>query len=91
MCVSPQGLVQEISDLRLRVSEMDSEKLQYEKKLKSTKVSFLHCKHTWFPLTNLHQMMFLSKLVLEKIRYLGKKLPHILSFVPEAQDLNITE
>jgi hypothetical protein len=32
--------MQEISDLRLKVSEMDSERLQYEKKLKSTKVSF---------------------------------------------------
>ncbi|XP_073939178.1 liprin-beta-1-like isoform X2 [Castor canadensis] len=32
-----QGLMQEISDLRLKVSEMDSERLQYEKKLKSTK------------------------------------------------------
>lgn len=33
--------MQEISDLRLRVTEMDNEKLQYEKKLKSTKVRFL--------------------------------------------------
>uniref|UniRef100_G3RC07 PPFIA binding protein 1 n=1 Tax=Gorilla gorilla gorilla TaxID=9595 RepID=G3RC07_GORGO len=32
-----QGLIQEINDLRLKVSEMDSERLQYEKKLKSTK------------------------------------------------------
>ena len=37
--------MQEINDLRLRVSEMDTEKLQYEKKLKSTKVSFLNGKH----------------------------------------------
>lgn len=40
--VSFQGLMQEINDLRLRISEMDSERLQYEKKLKSTKVSFLN-------------------------------------------------
>ena len=32
--------MQEINDLRLRVSEMENERLQYEKKLKSTKVSF---------------------------------------------------
>uniref|UniRef100_A0A2I2ZC18 PPFIA binding protein 1 n=1 Tax=Gorilla gorilla gorilla TaxID=9595 RepID=A0A2I2ZC18_GORGO len=32
-----RGLIQEINDLRLKVSEMDSERLQYEKKLKSTK------------------------------------------------------
>ncbi|KAB0390627.1 hypothetical protein E2I00_004867, partial [Balaenoptera physalus] len=31
------GLMQEISDLRLRVSEMDNERLQNEKKLKATK------------------------------------------------------
>lgn len=35
-----QGLIQEINDLRLKVNEMDGERLQYEKKLKSTKVSF---------------------------------------------------
>ncbi|XP_074860251.1 liprin-beta-1 isoform X11 [Carettochelys insculpta] len=32
-----EGLMQEINELRLRVGEMDNEKLQYEKKLKSTK------------------------------------------------------
>ncbi|XP_030396500.1 liprin-beta-1 isoform X2 [Gopherus evgoodei] len=32
-----EGLMQEISELRLRVGEMDNERLQYEKKLKSTK------------------------------------------------------
>lgn len=31
--------MQEINELRLKVGEMDSERLQYEKKLKSTKVS----------------------------------------------------
>lgn len=31
--------MQEINDLRLRVTEMDNERLQNEKKLKSTKVS----------------------------------------------------
>ncbi|XP_074860226.1 liprin-beta-1 isoform X8 [Carettochelys insculpta] len=35
-----EGLMQEINELRLRVGEMDNEKLQYEKKLKSTKVSY---------------------------------------------------
>lgn len=30
----------EINELRYRISEMESERLQYEKKLKSTKVSF---------------------------------------------------
>ncbi|XP_050792344.1 liprin-beta-1 [Gopherus flavomarginatus] len=34
---SQMGLMQEISELRLRVGEMDNERLQYEKKLKSTK------------------------------------------------------
>uniref|UniRef100_A0A8C3IMN3 PPFIA binding protein 1 n=1 Tax=Chrysemys picta bellii TaxID=8478 RepID=A0A8C3IMN3_CHRPI len=34
------GLMQEINELRLRVGEMDNERLQYEKKLKSTKVSY---------------------------------------------------
>uniref|UniRef100_A0AAR2J6Z3 SAM domain-containing protein n=1 Tax=Pygocentrus nattereri TaxID=42514 RepID=A0AAR2J6Z3_PYGNA len=32
-----EGLILEINELRYRVSEMDSERLQYEKKLKSTK------------------------------------------------------
>ncbi|XP_006127752.2 liprin-beta-1 isoform X8 [Pelodiscus sinensis] len=32
-----EGLMQEISELRSRVGEMDNERLQYEKKLKSTK------------------------------------------------------
>ncbi|XP_048865764.1 liprin-beta-1b isoform X7 [Brienomyrus brachyistius] len=32
-----EGLIQEISDLRYRVKEMEDERLQYEKKLKSTK------------------------------------------------------
>lgn len=35
----PQDLIQEINELRLRVGEMDNERLQYEKKLKTTKVS----------------------------------------------------
>lgn len=34
-----QDLIQEINELRLRVGEMDNERLQYEKKLKTTKVS----------------------------------------------------
>lgn len=39
-CFSPtQDLIQEINELRLRVGEMDNERLQYEKKLKTTKVS----------------------------------------------------
>ncbi|CAH2278394.1 liprin-beta-1 isoform X1 [Pelobates cultripes] len=33
----PEGLVQEMNELRLRVVEMENEKSQYEKKLKSTK------------------------------------------------------
>lgn len=32
-------MIQEINELRLKVGEMDSERLQYEKKLKCTKVS----------------------------------------------------
>lgn len=36
---SAQDLIQEINELRLRVGEMDNERLQYEKKLKTTKVS----------------------------------------------------
>nr|XP_015207379.1 PREDICTED: liprin-beta-1 [Lepisosteus oculatus] len=32
-----EGLIQEINDLRFRVTEMENERLQYEKKLKSTK------------------------------------------------------
>lgn len=36
---STQDLIQEINELRLRVGEMDNERLQYEKKLKTTKVS----------------------------------------------------
>lgn len=40
-CLFPsiQDLIQEINELRLRVGEMDNERLQYEKKLKTTKVS----------------------------------------------------
>uniref|UniRef100_A0A8C9TV09 PPFIA binding protein 1a n=1 Tax=Scleropages formosus TaxID=113540 RepID=A0A8C9TV09_SCLFO len=34
-----EEMIQEISDLRYRVKEMEDERLQYEKKLKSTKVS----------------------------------------------------
>lgn len=34
----PQDLIQEINELRLRVGEMDNERFQYEKKLKTTKV-----------------------------------------------------
>uniref|UniRef100_A0A8C9T358 PPFIA binding protein 1a n=1 Tax=Scleropages formosus TaxID=113540 RepID=A0A8C9T358_SCLFO len=34
---SPKEMIQEISDLRYRVKEMEDERLQYEKKLKSTK------------------------------------------------------
>lgn len=41
--LSPQGLIQEISDLRYRVNEMEDERLQYEKKLKSNKVRFPLC------------------------------------------------
>lgn len=39
VCSSAQTLILEINELRYRVSEMESERLQYEKKLKSTKVS----------------------------------------------------
>lgn len=35
-----QDLILEINELRYRMTELESEKLQYEKKLKSTKVSF---------------------------------------------------
>uniref|UniRef100_A0A8C7FBL0 PPFIA binding protein 1a n=1 Tax=Oncorhynchus kisutch TaxID=8019 RepID=A0A8C7FBL0_ONCKI len=35
----PQGLYQEVNDLRFRVTDMENERLQCEKKLKSTKVS----------------------------------------------------
>lgn len=34
-----QDLILEINELRYRLTELESEKLQYEKKLKSTKVS----------------------------------------------------
>lgn len=40
MLFSFQGLILEINELRYRISEMESERLQYEKKLKSTKVSY---------------------------------------------------
>lgn len=36
-----QGLILEINELRYRISEMENERLQYEKKLKSTKVSLM--------------------------------------------------
>lgn len=39
-CLSSQDLILEINELRYRMTELESEKLQYEKKLKSTKVSF---------------------------------------------------
>uniref|UniRef100_A0A671KVE9 Liprin-beta-1-like n=1 Tax=Sinocyclocheilus anshuiensis TaxID=1608454 RepID=A0A671KVE9_9TELE len=35
-----EGLILEIDELRYRISELENERLQYEKKLKSTKVSF---------------------------------------------------
>uniref|UniRef100_A0A672R2Q1 Liprin-beta-1-like n=1 Tax=Sinocyclocheilus grahami TaxID=75366 RepID=A0A672R2Q1_SINGR len=35
-----EGLILEINELRYRISELENERLQYEKKLKSTKVSF---------------------------------------------------
>lgn len=35
-----QDLILEINELRYRLTELESEKVQYEKKLKSTKVSF---------------------------------------------------
>lgn len=35
-----QDFILEINELRYRLTELDSEKLQYEKKLKSTKVSW---------------------------------------------------
>lgn len=34
-----QDLILEINELRYRLTDLESEKLQYEKKLKSTKVS----------------------------------------------------
>lgn len=34
-----QDLILEINELRYRLTELETEKLQYEKKLKSTKVS----------------------------------------------------
>lgn len=36
-----QGLILEINELRYRMSEMENERVQYEKKLKSTKVSLM--------------------------------------------------
>lgn len=36
---SPQDFILEINELRYRITELENEKLQYEKKLKSTKVS----------------------------------------------------
>lgn len=36
-----QGLSLEINELRYRISEMETERMQYEKKLKSTKVSWM--------------------------------------------------
>lgn len=35
----PQDFILEINELRYRITELENEKLQYEKKLKSTKVS----------------------------------------------------
>lgn len=35
-----QDFILEINELRYRITELENEKLQYEKKLKSTKVSF---------------------------------------------------
>lgn len=37
----PQGLYQEVTDLRFRVTDIENERLQCEKKLKATKVSVL--------------------------------------------------
>lgn len=39
-CCVFQDFILEINELRYRVTELENEKLQYEKKLKSTKVSF---------------------------------------------------
>lgn len=42
-----QDLILEINELRYRLTELESEKLQYEKKLKSTKVSCCRDVHTF--------------------------------------------
>lgn len=36
-----QGLILEINELRYRMSEMENDRLQYEKKLKAAKVSLV--------------------------------------------------
>lgn len=39
----PQGLYQEVTDLRFRVTDMENERVQCEKKLKATRVSVRAC------------------------------------------------
>lgn len=40
-CCFFQDFILEINEQRYRITELENEKLQYEKKLKSTKVSFI--------------------------------------------------
>uniref|UniRef100_A0A3P8X910 SAM domain-containing protein n=1 Tax=Esox lucius TaxID=8010 RepID=A0A3P8X910_ESOLU len=56
---SPQGLYQEVNDLRFRVTDMENERVQCEKKLKSTKVKWA---------------LPLSSLVQEELQILQKQL-----------------
>uniref|UniRef100_A0A6Q2X7R5 SAM domain-containing protein n=1 Tax=Esox lucius TaxID=8010 RepID=A0A6Q2X7R5_ESOLU len=60
---SPQGLYQEVNDLRFRVTDMENERVQCEKKLKSTKVSHESVCNTKTLDQSIHILLLSSSLV----------------------------